>query len=51
MRITDLNNAGRADLLLSDANGTWVQATNTGIGTFDYAAGNWGTGWTVYANK
>ena len=51
VRMTDFNNDGLGDLLLSNADGTWIQATNTGIGTFGYAAGNWGTGWTVYTNK
>ena len=31
--------------------GMWVQATNTGDGTFAYTAGNWGTGWTVFTNR
>ena len=48
--ITDFNDDGQGDLLLSRADGTWVRATNAD-GTFTYVAGNWGTGWTVYANR
>jgi len=39
------------DIMLSRADGTWVRATSgNNPGTFTYVAGNWGTGWTVYAN-
>jgi len=48
---TDFNADGRADVLLSRADGTWVKATNTGIGTFTLVVGNWGTGWTVFERK
>jgi hypothetical protein len=46
--ITDFNNDGQGDIMLSRADGTWVRATSAD-GTFTYVAGNWGTGWTVYA--
>ena len=49
--ITDLNNDGKADILVNRADGVWVQATNTGVGTFTYVAGNWGSGWTVSASR
>ena len=38
-------------LILTRPDGTWIQATNTGIGTFNYAAGNWGTGWTIFTKR
>ena len=49
--ITDFNNDGQGDIMLSRADGTWVRATSgNNPGTFTYVAGNWGTGWTVYAS-
>jgi subtilisin family serine protease len=49
--ITDLNADARADVLLTRADGVWIKATHTGTGTFTFAAGNWGTGWTVFVRK
>ncbi|MEO8258363.1 MAG: PASTA domain-containing protein [Acidobacteriota bacterium] len=46
--VTDYNSDGVDDIILSRADGTWVQAATTGIGTFAYAAGNWGMGWGLY---
>ena len=51
MAITDFNADARGDVLLSRADGTWVKATHTGTGSFTFAAGNWGTGWTVFVRK
>jgi hypothetical protein len=49
--VTDLNADRRGDIVLSRADGTWIQATNTGLGTFSYAAGNWGVGWTTFTRR
>jgi hypothetical protein len=49
--MTDLNADGRGDIVLSRADGTWIQATTTGAATFTYTVGNWGTGWTVYTRR
>ncbi|MEO8255726.1 MAG: hypothetical protein ABI868_00115 [Acidobacteriota bacterium] len=49
--VTDLNTDGRGDVILSRADGMWIQATNTGPGTFSYAAGNWGGGWRVLTRR
>ena len=49
--MTDFNGDGRADILVSNAMGVWVQATNTGTGTFTYTVGNWGTGSTVFSQR
>ena len=48
---TDLNQDGLRGFILSRADGTWVQAINTGAGTFTYTEGNWGTGWTIYTRR
>jgi hypothetical protein len=49
--MTDFNEDGHADLLLSRADGVWVKATNSGLGTFDYTAGSWGSGWSVFTTR
>ncbi len=49
--VTDFNDDGKGDIILTRPDGTWVQATNTGIGSFNFAAGNWGTGWTVFTKR
>ena len=51
VRPTDFNEDGRGGILLSRADGTWIQATNTGTATFSYAVGNWGTGWTIFTRR
>jgi beta-lactam-binding protein with PASTA domain len=49
--MTDVNGDGRGDIVLSRADGMWVQATYTGVATFTYTAGNWGPGWMAYARR
>jgi hypothetical protein len=49
--VTYFNGDGFADLLLSRADGTWVQATVRGRGTFTYIVGNWGPEWTVFSRN
>jgi hypothetical protein len=49
--VTDFNADGRADLLMSNAGGVFVQLTNIGDGVFGGAAGSWGTGWKVFTRR
>jgi len=46
--LTDIDADGAGDVLFTRADGVWVLGTNTGVGTFTYTQGSWGSGWTVF---
>jgi hypothetical protein len=51
VNVTDFNADGRADLLMSNVTGVFVQLVNTSDGVFTASAGAWGSGWKVFTRR